>query len=503
MIPVTGAREAWERTPLSRRMVLLMVSLLAIALMIAGTLMVGILQRHLVGQVDRQLSNGSNQLGTTIENLVANSISGSLLVPQRTLLPSDYYIRLHILGQPIDDPDDAITPATMDRAGRPDLDAFIEQISAMPLMGPTAPITVSSSVAGSTWRAIAVPIVIDPDLGINGVLIVALPLIGITETLLNTALSFLAIGIFLVVLAAIAGHYLVRRSLQPLRTIETVAGSIAAGDLSRRIPDAPRSTEVGSLASSLNAMLGQIERSFAANEASEQRMRRFVSDASHELRTPLAAIRGYGELYRMGAVPRDGIADVMGRIESESIRMGTLVEDLLTLARLDEGPELSLGEVDLRRVAEDTRSDMLAIDPSRKIKILGLQGRRVPSAVIVEADRNQIVQVFLNLAGNIVRYTPPGTPIEILLGVVGKTATVEFRDHGQGIPTEIRSRVFERFFRTEKSRSRDQGGSGLGLSIVSSIVEAHRGDVALWETEPHGLTVRVTLPVRRDSITSH
>ncbi|WRS31105.1 HAMP domain-containing sensor histidine kinase [Actinomycetaceae bacterium MB13-C1-2] len=482
---LSSLREQFGRLPLSKRMVLILVIILSAALLIAGTLMIGILQRHLVDQIDRQLESSAEQL--------ANQLSDYERPSGQSVFPTDYYIRIDSIGY-LGGGGEVLSQITEARAGRPTIDVSTEYLEQVHLLGAaTHPVTVSSSVPGATWRAISIPF--DMSGNIAGVITLALPLVGVTETLATTAFSFLLASAVLVGTAWIVGHYLVRRSLQPLSDIETVAGAIAAGDLSKRIPNAPLSTEVGSLSASLNSMLVQIERSFAASEVSEQKTRRFVSDASHELRTPLAAIRGYAELYQMGGVSDDEIADVMTRIQAESTRMGTLVEDLLTLARLDEKPALRLEALDLVEMTKQVKSDLHAMDPKRTIRLVASHGQRIPSSLVVQADSGQITQVFLNLAGNINRYTPPGSPVEIALGTTPGRALVEFRDHGPGIPQEDRGRVFERFYRTGKSRSRELGGSGLGLSIVDSIVEAHGGEVSLWETDPHGLTVRVVLPI--------
>ena len=480
----TRVREHFALLPLSRRMTLLVISVLAVALTLAGMLLIGILQRHLLGQVDRQLEGSAKQ--------IAEQVSEKSLPSPVPLVPSEYYLQV---TSETGEVTDFLTLATEARAGRPRLHLTDEQFADILEDGGSRPRTVRSSMAGASWRAISLPVVRAGAGSSPEVLTVALPLVAMTETLSATAVSFLFAASALIAAAWAVGHYLVRRSLQPLRTIETVAGAIAAGDLTRRIPSAPLTTEVGSLSASLNTMLVQIERSFAATEESEARMRRFVADASHELRTPLAAIQGYGELYRMGAVDPASVPDVMGRIEAESRRMGTLVEDLLTLAKLDDRPVLQLETVDLVQVASQTESDMHAIDPTRSVTVQGVHTQRAPSQLSVLADRDQITQVFLNLAGNVVRYTPKGSPVEILIGSAASQAIVEFRDHGPGIPLEDRAQVFERFYRTGKSRSRELGGSGLGLAIVRSIVESHGGTVSLWETDPNGLTVRVTLPL--------
>ena len=259
----------------------------------------------------------------------------------------------------------------------------------------------------------------------------------------------------------------------------------------------PPSTEVGSLALSLNSMLTQVEQSFEARQASEKKIRRFVSDASHELRTPLAAISGYCELYSMGGVPAERVEEVMGRISSESTRMAVLVEDLLTLARLDEGRPLEFTDIDLVKMADNAVFDLQALDSTRTVGLSSLEGRRAPMSLVVSADRDRIAQVFTNLIGNIVRYTPAGSPVEIALGTAADYAVVEFRDHGPGIADRDRSRVFERFYRSDSSRNRRSGGSGLGLAIVSGILGAHHGNAALTKTKGGGLTVRIELPLPR------
>ena len=288
---------------------------------------------------------------------------------------------------------------------------------------------------------------------------------------------------------------MVRRSLLPLREIESTAGKIAAGDLTQRVPFQPGSTEVGSLSLSLNAMLTQVEQSFHTRQVSEQKIRRFVSDASHELRTPLAAISGYCELYSMGGVPNERVDEVMGRIQSESTRMASLVEDLLTLARLDEGRPLEITDIDLVKLAGNAVFDLQALDPTRSVALTSLSGHKPPMTLVTQADRDRISQVFTNLIGNIVRYTPAGSPVEIALGKTGDTAVVEFRDHGPGIAEADQSRVFERFYRADTSRARTQGGSGLGLAIIAGIINAHRGNATLSKTKGGGLTVRIELPL--------
>jgi two-component system OmpR family sensor kinase len=233
-------------------------------------------------------------------------------------------------------------------------------------------------------------------------------------------------------------------------------------------------------------------------------MRRFVADASHELRTPLAAIRGYGELYRMGALTeRDQVDDTMRRIEQSATRMGGLVEDLLALARLDERRPLRSDEVDLAVLAADSISDLHALDPERALRLVPLDGTDGLRSGTVVGDERMLRQVLSNLVGNVVAHTPTGSPVEIALGMRDGSAAIEVRDHGPGIDPEHAARVFERFYRVDASRSRSAagtgtgGGAGLGMAIVAAIVEAHDGGVAIEKTPGGGTTVRVTLPVVR------
>ncbi len=465
-------------------MVLLIVLLLTSALGLVGAVMVNILERHLITQVDEQLMSSARGF--------ANSISDGAELPDRNPYPTDYYIRRNVIGQ---DELTVLTSDTLERAGEPIVGDLIELGYRVGQNGTTHPITVQSTKPGATWRVVAVPMALTHDQTPAGSVTVGLPLIGISETIVNTALWFFLAGLSIIFAAGVLGYYLVSRSLQSLRQIESVAEKIAAGDLSKRIPQGAPGTEVGSLAASLNGMLSQIEDSFNARDESEQKVRRFISDASHELRTPLAAIRGYAELYRMGGVPDEKAGEVMGRIESESTRMGSLVEDLLVLARLDEKRPLDLEPVDLIELARNAASDLEALDPTRTVKVQGLSSRKLPRPIVVNADRDQLTQVAVNIVGNISRYTPEASPVEILIGIDDGWAVIEFRDHGPGIPPEEQDRVFERFYRTDKSRARSLGGSGLGLSIISGIVEAHAGIVKLIETKRGGLTVRVQLPV--------
>lgn len=426
-----------------------------------------------------------------------------------------------------------------------------------------------------------------------------------TEQLLAVYLTiFLGFGLGVVLVGALLTRMLVTSTFMPLREVERTAAAIADGDFSQRLGGATPNTEVGRLNRSLNTMLNRIDRAFRDRARTIEQMRRFVGDASHELRTPLVSVRGYAELYRMGALQTpDEVAQAMDRIEKEAIRMGGLVEDLLALARLDEAKPLELAEVDLVPLARDAALDAMAANPGRTVTVIApeelgvtdgagrpspeleveleperpatgaisfagatlarLRGRRprgespttggarrgsgqragaaasgsrrgqstrarssaadaavttvagdeVQSApvtadstapatatvrrAVVLAEENKIRQVITNLMANAIRFTTDDSPLEIRVSVddAAERAMIEVVDHGEGIPPQIREKIFQRFWRADTSRTRETGGSGLGLAIVSSIVAAHNGHVDVTETPGGGATFRVSLPL--------
>ncbi|WP_232792441.1 sensor histidine kinase [Actinacidiphila yeochonensis] len=328
--------------------------------------------------------------------------------------------------------------------------------------------------------------------------VVASSLDDVSTTTSRLSTAFLLIGAVVVALLGVAGWFAVRAGLRPLRRIEETAAEIAAGrPLSHRMPEASPRTEVGRMSSALNGMLAQIESAFAARAASEQRMRRFVADASHELRTPLAGIRGFAELYRMGALADEAdVRRTMARIESEAVRLGGLVEDLLTLARMDEQRPLQLAPMDLRTLAVDALHDVTALDPAREVTLTGPGGPGTPPGPApVVGDEARLRQVVANLVGNAVAHTPPGTPVRIGVGTADGHGVLEVADSGPGLAPEQAARVFERFYRVDASRSRATGGgAGLGLSIVSALVAAHHGTVELATAPTKGSTFRIRLP---------
>ncbi len=323
----------------------------------------------------------------------------------------------------------------------------------------------------------------------GGVLVVALSMKDADQTLHRLLSVELAVAAVVLLALAMLAWWVIKLGLRPLAQMQATAGAIAAGDLSRRVDVPDESTEVGQLGIALNQMLAQIEQAFDERAASEARLRRFVGDASHELRTPLTSIRGYAELFRRGAAERPGdLAKAMRRIEEEADRMGVLVDDLLLLARLDQGRPLERAPVDLTRIAADAVDDARTVAPGRSITFAPT------GAVVVPGDQARLRQVMANLLQNAVRHTPPDTPVYV--GVTGNDtdAVVEVRDEGPGMATDDANRVFERFWRSDASRTRASGGTGLGLAIVAAIAEAHGGSASVVTAPGEGATFRVQLP---------
>ncbi|HUE25723.1 MAG TPA: HAMP domain-containing sensor histidine kinase, partial [Solirubrobacteraceae bacterium] len=342
----------------------------------------------------------------------------------------------------------------------------------------------SRSGSGLQYRAAA--------LAVSGgrVLVIAVPLRDAEQTLSRLILVEALVGAGVILAVTALGWVVIGFGLLPLKRMGRVASEIANGDLTRRVSPDDQRTEVGRLGSSLNQMLVQIERAFEDRGESEDRLRRFLSDASHELRTPLASIRGYAELFRLGASDDPAELELaMARIEAEATRMGVLVENLLLLARLDELPEVRRVPVDLGELVEHAAQDTRAVAPDREVRVTE------DASVRVLGDPEQLRQVLANLTRNAVIHTPAGTAIEIGLRRDGERAVLEVRDHGPGLPADAGDRVFERFWRTEGGRSRGRGGSGLGLAIVKAIVQAHRGDVHAGSAPDGGAVFRVTLPI--------
>jgi two-component system OmpR family sensor kinase len=342
---------------------------------------------------------------------------------------------------------------------------------------------VSVSAGGAHYRVLAVPDRFD-----NGTTVVAVPLREVDQTLHRLLLvEALVIAAVLIVLGAMA-YGVVRLGLRPLDRMALSAGKIAGGDLSHRVEPETDRTEVGRLGMALNRMLERLEDAFSRREASEERLRQFLADASHELRTPLSSIRGYAELYRMGAMEDTDTA--MKRIEEEATRMGILVEDLLALARLDEIRDPRRDLVALDALARDAVSDAQVTAPDRQITL------DAPAVPTVLGDHDQLRQVLANLLRNALVHTPRGTPIEVTVRDRDDGVELVVRDHGRGLPPGDPAQLFERFWRAEGGRERGRAGAGLGLAIVGAIVDDHGGSVTAANAPDGGAVFSVRLPAR-------
>jgi len=468
---ISGVGPRLAALPLRIRLIAVLVLLLLVALTLTSIATSAVMRRQLMDSVDRDLEVAA---GPTAQQVLSQLFSHR--VPGIT----NYVVRFM--------PSDGSRPLEVDPSGerlRPNI----------PNLTPTDPrvggplFTVSSLNGDMRWRVEAGKLSDG-----SATFAVAVPLRGVDTTVQRMVRFAILIGLAVIATCVLLGWFGVRRAFRPLTQIEDTAAVIAAGDLTRRIPEPTSKDEVASLARSLNSMLAQIEQSFAVREASEERMRQFVADASHELRTPLAAVRGYAELFRQGAVSKpDDIAGAMRRIEDEAIRMGGLVEDLLLLTRLDGQRPLEKGPVDLTVLAADAVQDARALDSTRHVRLLGLDGDLTPTTI--EGDEAKLRQVVTNLVGNAVNHTPSGTDIEIAVGSTAGRAKLEVRDHGSGVDPVRARKVFERFYRADASRVRGKGGgNGLGLAIVAAIVGAHGGRVGVTATPGGGATFIVDLP---------
>ena len=326
-----------------------------------------------------------------------------------------------------------------------------------------------------------------------GSVVTAVSLEGVERSINQLRFLFFAVGIVVLFFLAFIARRIIGISLKPLTQVEETAEAFAKGDYSARLPEARGDTEVGRLTWALNQMLSRIEESFEVRKASEEKLRRFVADASHELRTPLTAIRGFAELHRQGAIKgEEKTGELVRRIEQESIRMSTLVEDLLLLARLDQSREMERLPVDLKTVINESIASARAAGPNHPIEV-SLPG----DDVFVLGDSMRIHQVISNLLANARTHTPIGTKVKLALKVEESGVIVEVSDNGPGLSKEDQERIFERFYRADPSRVRNGGeGTGLGLSIVDAVMRAHGGTVSVTSEVGHGATFKLFFPIQ-------
>ncbi|MGI5154300.1 HAMP domain-containing sensor histidine kinase [Microbispora sp. CA-102843] len=461
------------RTPLRIRLSAAMLALVAVALAVIGVGSVSVLRDYLVSRVDMQVGMLARETEKRLDRGPGAFV--------RLRVPPEGRVEIR------------------DTGGRTLLAQGGMGVESLPGPGTVTsrnPVTVPAVSGDGLWRARVVPVE-----GV-GTVVVAMDMASVGQITGRLALIEALVGGALMVLLAVVGVVIVRRSLRPLGEIEATAEAIVRGNLGSRIPDRDPRTEVGRLARALNGMLAQIEAAFqarAASEAaareSEARMRRFVADASHELRTPLTSIRGFAEFHRQ--VPDADTTRLMSRIESEAARMGLLVDDLLLLARLDQQRPLRTQPVDLLALAADAVHDARTLCPDRDVSLV-VEG---DAALIVSGDEVRLRQVVGNLMSNATTHTPEGTPITVRVGSLDGTAFIEVADKGPGLAPEQAARVFERFYRADPSRTRPSGGSGLGLAIVESLVRAHGGEVGVETAPGVGAAFRVTLPLTPEART--
>ncbi len=464
---------------LRARLLAVLVSLTAVGLIVAGILTYASLRSFLVDRVDRTVSGNAQALARSLD------LRGHLDPGDVDALGASnpgVYIGLAASGEQLRWAPVGVRPGETPPP-QPDLPVS----RATGAEADDDPFTVHAASGGTRFR-----VQLERLQG-GQTLIVAAPLDEVDDTLHQLLVVEVVVALSVLAATLVLGLWLVRVGLRPLGRIEVTAADIAGGDLSRRVENDDPKTEVGRLGGALNAMLGQIEEAFDERTASEQRLRRFVADASHELRTPLAAVRAYAELFDRGARERpDDLERAMTGIQRESRRMGLLVDDLLLLARLDQGRPLERKPVALGEVARDAVEAARTLDPGREIEL------DVPVPVEVLGDRERLRQILDNLLANVRAHTPPGSAAAVGVLARGDQAVVEIADTGPGLSDAQLEHAFERFYRGDASRSRDAGGAGLGLAITAAIAESHGGAATVANEGRDGgigLTVRVTIPL--------
>jgi two-component system OmpR family sensor kinase len=472
-----------------RRRVLLGCLIVAAVLLGTDAVLAATFRGFLLGRVDQQVIQAADPLvhgrfrpGLSRPPTTTPSTSASTPATGEQRVYTEYYIGLRA------------TDGSVSRLG-PGLrenDQSAPKVSASALaahLSPSAdnlePFTVPSTTGGGNWRVVALK---RSGASEDGTLIFGARLNDMDATF-NRMLAVEGVATVLV-LAALGAMalWVLRLGVRPLAHMAETAGAIAAGDLSQRVEHDDERTEAGQLGTALNAMLEQIEVAFDERAATEERLRRFVADASHELRTPLTSIRGYAELWRAGGLRDDGeVGEAMRRMEQEARRMGLLVDDLLLLARLDQGRPLETVPLAFDRLVDDAVRDARAVEPDRPIDLT------VEPATVM-GDDHRLRQVVGNLLTNARVHTPAGTPVHVTLRRAGDRVRLVVADEGPGLGPDEAARIFERFYRADKARTRARGGSGLGLSIVAAVAEAHGGGVSVDTTPGTGARFVVDLP---------
>jgi two-component system OmpR family sensor kinase len=487
---------AWERISLRTKLTALSVAIIGVLVFVSSLGTIALLRTYLQANLDGQLTSTAATLSHEDPTLLEDRLATHQL--QLPSLPSDFYIAY------LDTDGSLLIGLVSSASGNSNDVPNTSNFSSKYVIATKGiPFEVNgkgqiSDDAGTRgWRMVAVPLT-----GMDGSLVVALPTGANSALLAQYGLIGGGFGALLLILSGLSIWLTINSALKPLNEVERTAEAVTEGDISQRLIEQDGDTEIARLNRSLNTMLDGIETAMQDRSKTLDQMRRFVSDASHELRTPLVSVRGYAELYRMGALKKpEQIGEAMERIESEAVRMTGLVESLLTLTRMDETTKLGLTKINMISLAVDAAKDASVADGKRKIVITDLNGNPLSDDAVLEAkvDANSMRQVLTNLLANASRFSPAGAQIEIALDNKAKVdgrkfLILEVRDHGEGIPEQLREKVFERFYRVDNSRNSETGGSGLGLAIVSTIVTRHGGTIVATETPGGGATLRVAIP---------
>ncbi|MGI8928158.1 MAG: sensor histidine kinase [Candidatus Limnocylindrales bacterium] len=457
---------------LRTRLLLSLGLLLAAALVVSGGLVVGLTRANLIGQVDTDLRNARG----------ADLLEAG---PPRGGDPTGRRFALLILNA-----DGVIVESLASGFGRsPD------PLPSLPAAG-EPPLPLNEIVSRpSVDRSISYR-VLTLQAPQSLTVVLGAPLSDVEKSMAVIVGALVVVGLIVLGGMLLVGWFIIRRGLRPLEQMTGTAVRISAGDLSSRVGVRDDGSEIGRLGHAFDAMLDQIQSAFesqraalSAKERSETQLRQFVADASHELRTPLTAVRGYAELYRAGGLSEEAaLEQAMARIGTESRRMAALVEDLLLLARLDQGRPLREDPVVLSDLVNDALNDARAVEPSRPIQA------EVEPSVIVRGDEDRLRQVIGNLFTNVRVHTPADSPVDVTLAARDGVALLSVADHGPGVDQDHVEHIFDRFYRADTGRSRDRGGSGLGLSIAASVALAHRGSIEYSNTPGGGATFTLTLP---------
>ena len=470
----------WERISLRTKLTTLSVGLIGVLLVVSSAGTIALLNTYLQRNTDTLLTTTANQLkGENPQLLEAKVATGRLTLPS---LPSDYYIAIldaqgnQYLG---------LISATGGGREVPNFSSLTLE-TVRETQGIPFDISVDRSARPDRqWRMVALPL----DLA-RGSVVVALPTNTNRQIIAEYSVIGGRFGVFLLVLSGFSIWLTITSALRPLREVERTAAAVKAGKFSSRLLTRHGKTEIGRLNRALNSMLDSIETAVSGKDKTLDQMRRFVSDASHELRTPLVTVRGYAELYRMGAITKkQDVAEAMQRIESEAIRMSGLVESLLTLTRMDELGNLETSETDIAELA-----DAVVKDASVANQKVSFRAVRIGKNFVGQVDGDRIKQVLTNLVANASRFAPDSSEVTLEIESREKDFAIRIADHGDGIPESLRDKVFERFYRADNSRNRDTGGSGLGLAIAKSIVTAHQGQIWAEETDGGGATFLIEIP---------